>query len=102
MEPERFERKRGHGVLVTWKITDGDSKYLHNESGPAMEWPDGTTEWYQFDRLHRVGHPAIERANGTYVYAVNGLRHRVDGPASTYLSGCCWYAGGTELVTDTY
>ena len=37
------------------------SNLLHREAGPAVEYIDGTSLWYQ-----------------------NGLRHRVDGPAVVY------------------
>ena len=33
---------------------------LHREDGPAVEWNDGTKEWYRHGKLHRVDGPAIE------------------------------------------
>ena len=36
-----------------------------NLDGPAVEWADGTKEWWVDDKLHRLDGPAIENADGT-------------------------------------
>ena len=45
---------------------------LHCTDGPAVEWPDGTQEWWVNGQLHRVGGPAIVQANGTRAWFVDG------------------------------
>ena len=45
---------------------------LHRVDGPAVEWPDGTREWWVNGQLHRVDGPAIVRANGTRAWFVDG------------------------------
>ncbi len=44
----------------------------HRLDGPAMEFADGTKQWYQNDLLHRLDGPAIERPNGYKAWWVNG------------------------------
>ena len=48
---------------------------LHRDGGlPAVEWDDGTKEYYVNDELHREGGlPAIEDADGYKEYWVNGV-----------------------------
>lgn len=96
---------------VTWKDADG---HVHREGGPAVEWKDGSKEWYKHGKRHREDGPACEYANGTkhwYVddehhrkdgpaiewanglkqWCLNGKLHREDGPAVVYLDGHCSY-----------
>jgi hypothetical protein len=40
-----------------WKLPNG---YYHREDGPAIEYPNGTKEWYLNGELHREDGPAIE------------------------------------------
>lgn len=44
---------------------------LHNESGPAIRYTDGTKEWF-----------------------INGLRHRLDGPAVEWKDEKEWFIEG--------
>ena len=60
---------------------------LHRDDGPAVEWYDGTKDWYQNGQLHRTDVPAIERSNGTKEWFQNGQRHRADGPAVVFEDG---------------
>ena len=58
----------------------------HRGDGPAIEWGDGHKEWYLNGRIHRVGGPAI--INGKYKeWRFNGKIHRVDGPAIEWGNG---------------
>ena len=53
---------------------------LHRTDGPAIEWSNGTKEWY-----------------------VNGLRHREDGPAVEFNDGSkLWYLNGVLYKKDKY
>jgi len=41
-----------------------ENRELHREDGPAIEWADGSEEWYLNDKRHREDGPAIIRAGG--------------------------------------
>ena len=63
---------------IVYHIMDNE---LHRTNGPAIEWPDGTQEWW-----------------------VDGKRHRSDGPA--FISACgtevLWYLNGVEVDQITH
>jgi hypothetical protein len=74
---------------------------FHRLYGPAIEHNDGTNEWYQHGNLHRVDGPAIDRSStdGTNEWFKKGLRHRLDGPAIEFKNGTNeWYVYGIELT----
>ena len=56
----------------------------------------GTRRYYNAaGELHRVGGPAVEYANGSKEWWYNGLLHRTDGPAIDFTKGGqCWYLHG--------
>ena len=59
---------------------DKEMKILHREDGPAVEWWDGSKEWY-----------------------LNGKRHREDGPAIEYFFGNkYWYLNGKQLTEEEF
>jgi hypothetical protein len=60
---------------------------LHREDGPAVEEADGTRWWYRDSELHREDGPALEWANGRREWWLNGKRHREDGPAIEHPNG---------------
>lgn len=47
----------------------------HREDGPAVEYADGVTAWYQNNLLHRVDGPAVEYANGSKEWYINGTEY---------------------------
>lgn len=52
------------------------------------------------NQLHRIDGPAVEYADGTKEYWLNDKLHRSDGPAIEYYDGSkCWFWHGT-LVTQ--
>jgi hypothetical protein len=72
-----------------------DMKYLHREDGPAVEYSDGSKEWYLNGRRHREGESAVEFAYGLKKWYINGELHREGGPAVEYSSGKReWYFHG--------
>ena len=76
---------------------------LHREDGPAVEYSNGTNEWWVDDQLHREGAPAIECADGDKEWWVNGQRHREDGPAIEWGDGYQeWYLHGKQLTEDEF
>ena len=86
--------------VVRYRNSDGQ---LHRVDGPAIEWEDGSHEWYLHGRLHRVDGPAIERSNSSREWWLNGELHREDGPAVEYPGGSReWYLGGKWLSEDEF
>ena len=60
---------------------------LHKEDGPAVEYLDGTKEWYKNGLRHREDGPAVEDSEGDKEWYLNGKAHREDGPAVEWLDG---------------
>lgn len=107
--------------IIIWRDEAGK---LHNENGPAAEYPNGMREWWihgekhrvggpatidyygnkqwrQKGILHRVDGPAVERVDGTKEWWVNGSRHRVGGPAVEEADGTReWYYHGERHHED--
>jgi hypothetical protein len=67
--------------------TVGYSKVYHREDGPAVEWTDGTKEWYRNDILHREDGPAIEYTDGKTSWYKHGIR---------FLNKEAWFESLTE------
>ena len=75
-----------------WRNKEGE---LHRIDGPAIEYSDGTKEWYKMGKLHRIDGPAVECSDGAKFWCKNGKRHRIDGPAVEYSNGIKhWYQNG--------
>lgn len=92
---EKVEKQLSDGkTRVEWRrATDGA---LHRDSGPAVEYPDGSFEWWQDGQPHRDGKPAVVLTDDfnerwteldylawprAEIYYRNGKLHREDGPA---------------------
>ena len=45
---------------------------LHRIGGPAIEYTNGSKEWYQYGLRHRIDGPAIEWRNGVRFWYING------------------------------
>ena len=77
---------------------------LHRDDGPAVEYADGVTAWYQNNLLHRTDGPAVEWKNGGgRIWFMNGQKHRLDGPAVEYPNGCrLWYLYGVEYEVQEF
>lgn len=75
---------------------------LHREDGPAVEWSDGTREWYLSGLIHREDGPAVEQSDGARGYYRNGRPHREDGPAWEWADGTReWWLNGERYDTET-
>jgi hypothetical protein len=75
-----------------------DESNLHREDGPAIEYDDGSKEWYQHGKLHRLDGPAVEWADGGKCWYQNDKLHRLDGPAIDLKSGSKrWYFHGKRI-----
>ena len=69
------QRHREHGPAIEW--ADGSKEYFvngrrHRTDGPAVEYSDGSKAWYFNDKLHRTDGPAVEWADGTKQWFLNG------------------------------
>ncbi|HNC57662.1 MAG TPA: hypothetical protein PLP33_19650 [Leptospiraceae bacterium] len=71
----------------------------HRIDGPAIEESDGTKYWHKEGNLHREDGPAIEESDGTKYWHKEGNLHREDGPAIEYADGIKrWFIEGKELT----
>ena len=79
---------------------DGTKEWYQNDKrhrldGPAIEYPNGSKYWYQNGKLYRLDGPAIERPDGAKYWYQNGQFHRLDGPAIEKPDGAkYWYQNG--------
>ena len=95
--------------MQTYKVTvDGDKNrfwyneknYLHRLDGPAVEYANGTKEWWVEGKRHRLDGPAVEYANGSKEWYVEDKHHRLDGPAFERSDGYkAWYVEG-KLMSE--
>jgi hypothetical protein len=84
-------------------FSDREMTILHREDGPAIEFANGSKEWWLNNRLHREDGPAIENANGSKSWWINGKRHREDGPAIENASGYKqWWLNGEYLTKEEF
>ena len=92
------------GPAVEW--SDGSKQWwinnkLHRLDGPAVEWLDGRKAWYVNGDKHRLDGPAIEWSDGGKQWWVNNKRHRLDGPAVEWLDGGRqWFVNGKRHRLD--
>ena len=87
--------------MVTKKEFPDRIEYLnelgkyHRLDGPAIEYHDGSKEWFINGKYHREDGPAVEWYGGTKYWYINGKHHREDGPAIEYRNGYkVWYLNG--------
>ena len=129
-DAEVFDALKYHFIEVdgngTRRYYNAEGQY-HRADGPAVEWRDGSTEWWVNGKLHRedgpavfmLGHgkewfrngmrhrdngPAVEYSNGGgRIWFMNGQKHRLDGPAVEYPNGCrLWYLYGVEYEAQEF
>lgn len=95
--------------MQTYKVTVAEDKsrfwyneknYLHRLDGPAVEYADGSKDWWVEGKRHRLDGPAIERANGHKEWFVQGKCHRLDGPAFENASGYKEWWVEDKLMTE--
>jgi hypothetical protein len=80
-----------NGIRI-WRNPVGQ---LHRTDGPAIEWANGSKEWYVNGKIHRDDGPTRELANGHKEWWANGQLHRTDGPAIEGYDGDKeWYVDG--------
>ena len=48
---------------------------LHRLDGPAIEWVDGSKEWWYNGNLHRLEGPAAEYKNGQKEWYIGGIKY---------------------------
>jgi hypothetical protein len=57
--------------IIRWNLPNGR---LHREDGPAVEWPDGSKEWYLDGKRHREDGPAVESSDGVNEWYIRGKK----------------------------
>ena len=95
--------KRLASIEVPYQIDDDGTEFFKTKDGYRVEWPDGSTFWYDInDRLHRVDGPAFDRrSDGHKQWFVNGKLHRLDGPAVEHPGGSKeWWVHGKHHRID--
>jgi len=86
-----------------WKAWKNIVGQLHRTDGPAVEWSDGSKQWYRNNKLHREDGPACECPDGAKEWWINGQRHREDGPAIERINGSkSWHLNGEKLTEQEF
>ncbi len=69
---------------------------------PAVECGDGSLQYWENGKLHRLNGPAIIYPDGHRAYYQNGKRHNLNGPAVIYAIGMVeyWIDGVYYSKTD--
>ena len=49
-----------------------NNKLHRDDDLPAVEYPDGTKEWYQYGKRHRINGPSVKSFTGYINYYING------------------------------
>lgn len=82
---------------IIWRSRE--SGQLHRPGGlPAIEWRNGTKEWYEHGERHRADGPAHLLSDGGAEWWQNGSKHRADGPAVISSTGREeWWLHGVQL-----
>jgi len=76
-------------------------KTIHREDGPAIEYYNGSKEWYINGKPHREDGPAKEYSNGSKEWYINGKLHREGGPARIYNTSS-WNGSPTGKIEGWY
>ena len=97
----RSYKSRYYNDNVKFKIIRKNNKgEIHCENNPAIEYEDGSKEWYNNGKLHREDGPAIDYSNEIKEWYVNGKKHRIDGPAMIFFGTKEWYNNGIRHRSD--
>jgi len=93
MKQEQYILINKYGNKFYYK--DREMTTRHRIDGPAVEWSDGSKEWWVDGKKHRLDGPAYEQANGSKAWYVDGKLHRLDGSAIEQADGYKeWYVEG--------
>jgi len=75
---------------------------LHREDGPAIEYDDGSEEWFLNGKYHRENGPAIIYIGSYKSWCNHGKYHRLDGPAVDYDNGeKKWFLNGKHISVNS-
>jgi hypothetical protein len=100
MKPQYIEIDEGGKKRY---YSDRHMTIAHRLDGPAVEYADGSKEWFVNGKLHRTDGPAIEWADGGRAWWLDGKLHRLDGPAVEYANGSkAWYVDGKRLTEEQF
>ena len=66
-----------------------------------ITYDDGTQEWREDGRLHRLDGPAVIHDSGYQAWWVDGHLHRLDGPARFWADGSQeWYVNHKNITQE--
>jgi len=85
-----------------WKLPNGD---FHREGDlPAIEWTDGSREWWINGFKHRENNkPAVILVSWYKAWFLNGKHHRTNGAAIEWSDGSKeWYLEGVQYSEEEY
>jgi hypothetical protein len=60
--------------LTSHRLWTDSTERDHRLQGPAIEWDDGSKDWYKHGDMHRVNGPAYERSGGYREWWVDGYK----------------------------
>lgn len=78
---------------------------LHRENDlPAIQWYDGSYEWYENGQRHRNNAPAVIYLDGRQGWYQHGKLHREEGPAfeKPSIMKKEWWIHGEELTQKEF
>ncbi len=59
-------------------IYKNEQELIHRTDGPAVEWDDGSKQWWINGSKHREDGPAIEWGDGDKWWYINDIRYSED------------------------
>ena len=66
-----------NGMYVEdYKVVHYRDGQKHRDDGPAVQWQDGSMEWWVNGKKHREDGPAVQWSNGSKEWWVSGKKHR--------------------------
>lgn len=95
--PSGIWRQRAEEADAFEYFKDPKCTILHRLDGPAVEFDDGSKQYYVNGLEHRIGKPACIWCDGTREWYVNGKHYRLNGPAIEYNTGDKeWWINGKQ------
>jgi hypothetical protein len=80
MEPKYTDTVSGEELYInvdsygsTYYFKDKKKSIQHRVDGPAIEFTNGSKEWYVEGKRHRLDGPAVEYDNGSKMWYVDGV-----------------------------
>lgn len=72
------------GIAKYWFY---DRQFHREDDLPAIEYNDGTRQWFNHGKIHRLIKPAVDNPNGYKAWYKNGKLHRLNAHAIIFTDG---------------